>query len=163
MEQGFPMRNNLICWDSCVLIELIKGDNEARIHNILPIAESISKKQYGLIVSALVYVEVLESKMPSTDIKRFEGFMQNRKEVEIVAVDTQIARKARAIRDSGIENGKKISTPDAVHLATAIISGARYLHTFDHLLLSLNGEKEAEGIDITPCYASGITRSLFGN
>lgn len=157
------MRNNLICWDSCVLIELIKGDNQARIHDIVPIAKSISKKQHGLIVSTLVYVEVLESKMSSTDIKKFESFMQNRKEVEIVAVDTQIARKARAIRDSGIKNSKKISTPDAVHLATAIISGAGSLHTFDDILLSLNRTKEAEGIDITPCHASGITRSLFGN
>ena len=157
------MKGDLICWDSCVLIDWIKGDDPDRIPDITSIVQNITNKQYRLVVSALVYVEVLESTMPVEAIDKFERFIQNREEVEIIAVDIRVAKKAQTIRDFSRKNDKKISTPDAVHLATAIASGAKYLHTFDQHLLSLDGTKETEGVAITPCHIPGTNHPLFNN
>ena len=121
------MKGDLICWDSCVLIDWIKGDEPDRMPDITSIVQSITNKQYGLAVSALVYVEVLESKMSDGAIDKFERFIQNREEVEIIAVDIHVAKEAQMIRNHSLKNGKNISTPDAVHLATAIVSGCRLL------------------------------------
>lgn len=149
------MKHDLICWDSCVLIDWITGNNPDRIKNITPVIEGIESRQYRLVVSTLIYVEVLECTMPDGVIANFENFMKNVEEVEVATVDTHIAKKAQTIRNLCRKNGKKISTPDAVHLATAIVSGATSLHTFDGVLLSLNETNEAEGVAITRCHAPG--------
>ena len=155
------MKSDIICWDSCVLIDWIKGDEPGRMPDITSIVESITNKQYRLVVSALIYAEVLESAMPVGAINQFEDFMKNREQVEVVAVDIRVAKKAQMIRNMSHKNGKKIRTPDAVHLATAVVSKAEFFHTFDELLLSLNGTQEAHGVAITRCEIPGIMPSLI--
>jgi len=51
--------------------------------------------------------------------------------------------------------------PDAVHIATAIVSGAKIFHTFDEHLLKLNGKDEVEGLTITACDIPGTNMQLF--
>ncbi len=131
------MKNDLICWDSSVLIDHIKGDDKDRIKNIQM---------------------VVESAMPDGAIEKFRHFMQNREKIEIVAVDIRVAEKAQAIRN---RSRKSISTPDAIHAATAIVSRAKVFHAFDKSLLSLNGKDVVEGLAITACEISGMSASLF--
>lgn len=153
------MKKGLICWDSSVLISYMRGDEEEnRNRDMNSVVESIEKGFYKLVVSTLLYVEILESKMPGDSIKRFEKFMQNREKIEVVAVDIRVAKKAQVIR-----NSTKIKTPDAIHLATAIVSGAKLFHTFDKELLQLSGKGVVESIPITACYISGINRDLFNH
>ena len=97
----------------------------------------------------------MECKMPEQAIKRFEDFMKDRNLVEVFAVDTRIAKRAQALRNRLNEKGKKIETPDAIHIATAIISKAKQLHTFDEEILKLNGKDEVEGLVITDCDMQG--------
>ncbi len=111
--------------------------------------EAVESEAYRLAVSTLLYVEVLESTMPAPAIGQFEKFMQNRAMISIVAVDIRVARKAQMIRDTLRKKGESVSTPDAVHIATAIVSGAQFFHTFDDRLLRLNGKSEVDGLAIT--------------
>lgn len=119
---------------------------------------SIERGTYKLAVSTLIYVEVLERTMPEDAIEQFKKFMQNRQTLEIVAVDIRVAEKAQTIRN---KSSKTIRTPDAIHVATAIVCGAKLFHTFDEELLRLNGKDEVENLMITPCNVPGISRSLF--
>ena len=84
--------------------------------------------------------------------------MQNRKQVEVVTIDIRVAQKAQLIRNN---SRKKLSTPDAVHIATAIVSGAKLFHTFDDGLLQLSGKDEVDGLTITPCDIPGTGPTLF--
>ena len=152
------MKNDLICWDSSVLIDHIKGNDKDRIKNINMVVESIEQGRHRLVVSTLVYVEVLESAMPDGAIEKFRHFMQSKEKVEIVAVDICVAEKAQVIRN---RSRKSISVPDAIHVATAIVSRAKVFHTFDKSLLSLNGKDVVEGLAITACEISGMSASLF--
>ena len=153
------MKKDLICWDSSVLISWIRGDEIAdKRRAIETVVNSIERGTYKLAVSTLIYVEVLERTMPAGAIEQFKKFMQNRQTLEIVAVDIRIAEKAQAIRN---KSSKTIRTPDAIHVATAIICGAKLFHTFDDLLLRLNGKDEVEGLMITPCDVPGKSHYLF--
>ena len=153
------MKKDLICWDSSVLISWIRGDEIAdKRRAIETVVNSIERGMYKLAVSTLIYVEVLERTMPEGAIAQFKKFMQNRQTLEIVAVDIRVAEKAQAIRN---KSSKTIRTPDAIHVATAIVCGAKLFHTFDDALLRLNGKDEVEGLMITPCDIPGKSRSLF--
>ena len=111
-----------------------------------------------LVVSTLLYVEVLESRMPAGAIEQFKKFMQNRQTVEIMAVDIRVAERAQAIRNN---SSRVLSTPNAVHIATAVLSGAQLFHTFDDDLLRLSGRDEVHGLTITACEIPGTNLSLF--
>lgn len=153
------MRKELICWDSSVLISWIRGDESPdRIRAMRAVVESVESGSYKLAVSALLYVEVLESTMPSHAIGQFKKFMQNRQKVEIITVDIRVAEKAQSIRN---KSQKKIHVPDAVHIATAIVIGAKLFHTFDDGLLQLSGRDEVDGLTITPCDIPGMGPALF--
>ena len=153
------MKKDLICWDSSVLISWIRGDEIAdKRRAIETVVNSIERGTYKLAISTLIYVEVLERTMPEGAIAQFKKFMQNRQTLEIVAVDIRVAEKAQVIRN---KSSKTIRTPDAIHVATAIVCGAKLFHTFDDALLRLNGKDEVEGLMITPCDIPGKSRSLF--
>lgn len=154
------MKKDLICWDSCVVIAWIK-EEPARMKAIEPVVKNLEAGYYNLIVSLLVYPEVLESRMSHEAITKFERFMQNREALGIFAVEQRVVKKAQTIRNRTPESAKIISTPDAIHVATAIVSGANMLHTFDKGLLSLNGKAQVEGLTITACDVPGMQRSLF--
>lgn len=84
------MTQNVICWDSSVLISLIRGDeDENRNRSIRFVIEQVEARSYKLVVSVLLYVEVLERTMPGHAIEQFNRFMQNREMIEILAVDIQ--------------------------------------------------------------------------
>ncbi len=154
------MREALICWDSSVLISWICGDEgEDRNRSMNAVVENVERGAYKLAVSTLLYVEVLERRMPPHAIEQFERFMQqNRQMIEIIAVDIRVAKKAQTIRN---KSSTTISTPDAIHVATAIVRRAKLFHTFDDDLLKLSGEGLVEGLTITACQIPGTTPRLF--
>ena len=66
--------------------------------------------------------------------------------VRNVAVNLGIAKKAQDIRN----RMPSLKTPDAIHIATAIVSEAIVFHTFDKQLLNLNEKDEVDNLKITP-------------
>src|SRR5262249_38418980 len=74
-------------------------------------------------------------------------------------VDPPIARKARSFRERVLaETSKVLTTPDAIHLATAAIYGAHEVHTLDDGqkqekaryigIVELNGKPCVDGLAI---------------
>ena len=153
------MKDDLICWDSSVLISWLRGDEDAdRNRATRAVVQHVESGTSRLVVSTLLYVEVLESRMPAGAIEQFKKFMQNRRMIEIIAVDIRVAEKAQAIRNISSRN---LKTPDAVHIATAILSGAKLFHTFDEGLLRLGGTDDVDGLSITACEIPGMNLPLF--
>lgn len=144
------MKKELICWDSCVVIAWIK-EEQGRMEAIESVVKNIQSGYYRLIVSWLVYPEVLARSMSTQAIRKFELFMQREEEIDIIPVERLVAQKAQEIRNRTPENKTIMSTTDAIHVATAIVGGANMLHTFDNDLLSLNGKAQVERLTITAC------------
>ena len=146
------MKEDVICWDSSVFISWLRGgEGEDRDRAIRSLVERVEAGDYKVVVSTLLYVEVLERNMSERAMEQFKKFMQNRAMISIVAVDIRVARKAQMIRDTLRKKSENVSTPDAVHIATAIVSEAKFFHTFDERLLRLNGKSEVDGLAITAC------------
>ena len=148
----------LIYWDSVVLIDWLKGPKASseRIQPIRSVIDCVEQGTHKLVVSTVIYVEVLASRMSGDAIQKFQDFMKNRRNIEIIAVDIPIAKKAQEIR-----NNTHLKVPDAIHAATAIIIGARLLHTFDKDLLKLSGQSKIDNLVITECIIPGVTSSIF--
>ncbi len=144
------MKKEIICWDSSVLISHLGGDrgkNPERKGIISPVVSAIEKGSHELLVSALLYTEILECKMPDRAIIKLDQFLQNESLVTVMAVDIKVAKKAQSIRNKKLS----VKTPDAIHLATAIIGKASVFHTFDGRLLRLSGKSVVERLAITAC------------
>lgn len=109
------------------------------------------------MTSVLTTTEVLQSKLPAGMETLFLGIM---KRINSKGVDSKIARLAHDLRDwyaqrSDQYEGKTLSTPDALHLATAIMYRADEFHTFDGKngrnslgLLPLSGNVGGHGLKI---------------
>lgn len=165
MGQRHSVKSKLICWDTSVLIEWIKGEGKVndksqkdKVSKIRTVVDYLESNSCKIVFSTLVYTEVLEGTMSEQAVVNFKNLMANREIVEILAVDIRVAEKAGTIRN---KSQKKISAPDAIHIATAIISGAEAFHTFDKKLLRLNGKDEVNKLAITDCDISGMTLSMF--
>lgn len=139
-----------ILWDTCVLISWIKGipEDQEEIDAAENVLRHEEKKLCRLIFSTLIYPEVRKTSedMPPDTDEILGQFFRDIARRPVIAVDTTIARKAQEIR-----NKTKLETPDAVMVATAIVSGASALHTFDKEILQLSEKPEAQGIAITKC------------
>ncbi|MDA8014942.1 MAG: PIN domain-containing protein [Gammaproteobacteria bacterium] len=145
------MSKKLICWDSSVFIDWLR-DEESTNPERLPLIQSVIEKaengECQLLASALVLVEVLEKATPGGGMGKFENLLGSSRIVRAIPANVFVAQKARKIRNHFYPD-KKISVPDAVHIATAIVSKADVLHTSDDRLLSLNGAPEVDRLAIT--------------
>ena len=157
------MSKGIICWDADVMISLIGGDSSEeeekvkdRMQKIQTAMSLVERGDYGIIVSTLIYPEVLATDMLPDAIKKFDDVMKNKEVIKAVTVNIQIAKRAQKIRNAI----RSVQTPDAIHLATAVVSGAKFFHTFDEKLWRLDGSDEVEGLAITDCTIPGTTGTL---
>lgn len=122
-------------WDTCLFLAWIK-DEERKSGEMDGIREVIArhkKREVKILTSALTTVETLQSRLPVGMDRIFGDLM---KRIERVGIDTKVAAMAHDIRDYYVKNaseygGKTVSTPDAIHLATAILYRVTEFHTFD--------------------------------
>lgn len=147
-------------WDTTVLISWLCEDQSAPLANIAMVVKEIDDKQANLILSVTTYSEVLESKYSAAQLDLLDRFMR-RSNVIPIDTTTPIATKAAKIRDRGLQDGRKIKTPDATVIAAAILHKANVLHSLDKGMLSLSGSSTVDGLAIVkPCLLSG-QGSLF--
>ncbi|MDQ3562992.1 MAG: PIN domain-containing protein [Pseudomonadota bacterium] len=130
MRSGKP----LLYWDTSVLLAWIK-DEPNEMEGVNDIAHGIHKNHYILLTSAITLTEVLESTLTDEARIKFNDLFK-RKNCQMVAADLRITQLASQIRDyyqrqKSVDGLPSLSTPDAIHLATAIHYAVKEFHTFD--------------------------------
>lgn len=145
-------------WDSCSFIAWIdggKGHPKDVIDGLDAIAKEVTENRATLCTSVVTETEVLEGKLTPDQVTKFQNLFKRRNVIRI-SVDHRIARKASEVRNYYHQRSIKISTPDAQHLATALIYGVDEFNTLDgngerkrpNQLLRLNGNVAGEPLHI---------------
>ena len=137
-------RKPIYYWDSCIYIGWLKKEPSAWLDG----AEAIMKRNYEkknvIITSVITQIEVLESKLNVEQEKIFQELFSPEDHIQH-EVSPAVMRKARVLRDhfltSNPDKKTNLATPDAIHLATALIHNAQEFHTNDH---GKKKEKETE-------------------
>jgi predicted nucleic acid-binding protein len=133
-------------WDTCLFVSWLADEQRpsGEMDGVREVISRVKKRDASLVTSALTLAEVLPSKYPTGVYNLFDDLLK-RTTIRVVSVDRKIAKMAGDLRAHYEKEGKNLTTPDAIHLATAIINGVTEFHTFDNGkkkglgLLSLNG------------------------
>lgn len=131
--------NPLYYWDTCLFLAWLKDENRGsgEMAGVREVIDKHRKRDVRLMTSVLTSVEVLSGKIPAGMDTLFSGLL---KRLTRVSMDTKIAALAHDLRNHYANNGgTKLKTPDAIHLATAILFRADEFHTFDDALIALSG------------------------
>ena len=122
-------------WDTCLFLAWIKDEDRksGEMDGVREVIARHRKREVKIITSTLTTVEVLQSKLP-VGMDRLLGDLMKR--IVRIGVDAKVAALAHDIRDyyarnASLNAGKTVSTPDAIHLATAILYRVSEFHTFD--------------------------------
>jgi predicted nucleic acid-binding protein len=118
-----------LCWDSCVYISLLTGENRTpeEMKNLYAIENLVNQGRAVAFSSTVALVEVLECHLTPEQVAKFKGLIGN-PDTPFLPVDTKVAELAHEIRS--YYKGA-ISAPDAIFLATAIHYEATAFHTYD--------------------------------
>lgn len=126
-----PGNTPVFYWDACLFLAWLK-DEERKAGEMDGVREVIgrsNRREVKIITSVLTSVEVLSSKIPAGMDTLFNGLL---KRINRVSTDVKVASLAHDLRNHyAATGGKNLSTPDAIHLATAIMYRAEQFHTFD--------------------------------
>lgn len=122
-------------WDTCLFLAWIKDEQRSSgdMDGVREVIDRSKRREVKIITSTLTSVEVLQSRLPAGMERLFNDFM---KRIQRIGMDSKVAAMAHDIRDYYQQNkdqngGKLLATPDAIHLATAIMYRATEFHTFD--------------------------------
>lgn len=140
-------------WDTCILLAWIKNERRqpGQMEGLRNAAKMVYVSKAFLITSVISYVEIFEADLSPEQQTKYRDLFK-RHNCLPQSVTSRIAERASRMRYESLEpgpNGRRISTQDAVHLATALLYKADEFHTFDGLgenkrsgrpLLPLNGE-----------------------
>src|SRR2546427_4003800 len=125
MKSGKPV----IYWDTCVFIAWLKEERDkwppAIWQGIQDVADLAQIGQAILVTSTLIRTEVFLGTLTLEQKQKFAGILR-RTNAQEVAPHMRITDRASAIREK-----HKIKTPDAIHLATAILYDVDEMHTMD--------------------------------
>ena len=123
-------------WDTCLFLAWLKDEERpsGEMDGVREIIERSKRREVKIVTSVLTKVEVLDGKIPVGMESLFSGLL---KRIHPLSMDIKIAQVAHDLRNYYSVNrakfgGKILSTPDAIHLATAIIYRVTEFHTFDH-------------------------------
>lgn len=133
-----PGSGPIYYWDTCMFLAWLK--NEARqpgeMDGVREIIERSHRRDCKLMTSVLTTVEVLQAKIPAGVDTLLTGLM---KRMLRVGIDTKVAQLAHDIRNQYAKEDRSLKTPDALHLASAILHRADEFHTFDQQLIDMSG------------------------
>ncbi|MBT6228234.1 MAG: PIN domain-containing protein, partial [Candidatus Scalindua sp.] len=146
----------IIYWDTCVWISLL-GNSKCQAFEqagIDDVIRMVDDNEVTLITSVITRVEILKGKLTDDIADKYLDTLENNPNIEEIEVHRYIAQKAHEIRSYYRKQGSNISTPDVLHIATAITGMADEMHTFDgggkkRGLLDYNGEEGVGNLLIT--------------
>lgn len=122
-------------WDSCIYLAWLQKETvhgQAHLDAIAQISQDNSDRKNIIITSVIVYIEVLSAKIGQENEQLFRKSFRSQCHIPY-DVDPAIALRAREFRENLLKTpkGRHLSTPDAIHLATATIYKADEMWTFD--------------------------------
>jgi predicted nucleic acid-binding protein len=134
----------LLAWDSCTFLAWFNDEEDKPLAVIDYLLRQIADGKASLLISAISCVEVLDQAGTSDAGTKFKQFAI-RPNVIRASADWRIAEKAAEIRQkvtAEVAAGRMargVKAPDALIVATAVVYRATELHTFDPVLLGLDG------------------------
>jgi predicted nucleic acid-binding protein len=143
-----------IAWDSCVFLAWFQGEEDKPLGDIEELLKDIADARITLVVSAIVGAEVLDRAGQNPVRTQFREFIR-RTNVIGANADFRVAEIAADIREKAVSAQarglilKGVKAPDALIVATALVYRVDVLHTFDPVLLGLNGSTIVDGLRIT--------------
>ena len=147
-----------ICWDSCNWIAIINNECAIKkkngvIENRFAMCNSVLKHaqqgSFKIVVSELTLTEVSKGPHAKTTKQGQLPAFLNHPFILVVPVYKNIDLRAQALQGSVVGN---LQYNDAVHIVTAQYANAEKFHTFDRLLLNLDGAiKNDNGNKIKIC------------
>lgn len=139
-------------WDACIFIAWITDEKvpprqPGEMEGLAEIVDEIDRGQSTLVTSAITLTEVLESTLTAEQRHQFELAMK-RPTTVVMNVDMRVGQLSSDIRDYYRQRGLSVKTPDAIHLASAILARVDALHTFDPDLLRFDGNVAGRAIAV---------------
>jgi hypothetical protein len=158
----------IIYWDACIFLAWLKDEPcEAGVmEGIEETVKRVHDNEVVLITSIMTQTEVLESKMPKDAQTKFDNVFK-RRNVVWINHDTRVGKLSHDIRDYYAQRAISLSSPDSVHLASAILYQADVFHTLDGSgkkkrghLLPLDGNVAGHKLKIAKPYKSQLSLKL---
>ncbi len=166
--------NPLYYWDPCIFLAWLQDEQRktGEMDSVREVIERTKRREVRLMTSVLTFTEVLSSKIPVGMDTLFKDLLNR---ISKQGIETKIAMLAHNLRDYYVQKaveheGKTLSTPDALHLATAILYRADEFHTFDESsgrnslgLLPLTGNVAGHNLTICKPIARNPELDLRGS
>ena len=158
----------IIYWDACIFLTWLKNEpcEPGVMEGIEETVRRVHNNQEILTTSIITQTEVLESRLTKDASTIFENIFK-RKNVEWINHDSRVGKLSHFIRDYYDQKSIKLSTPDCVHLASAILYGASVFYTLDGSgkkkrghLLPLNGNVAGHKLKIEKPYNKQLSLDL---
>lgn len=142
------------CWDTSVFLAWLNREENKPLADIDLLIDDIHAKKANLVMSVTTYSEMLTTKHTPEQLEMFNKFLM-RRNIQRVPVTFGIAQKAAEVRSRGETipdqqgNIRKIKTPDATIIATAIVYKVTALHSCEPKHHRLSRSEIVDGILIT--------------
>jgi predicted nucleic acid-binding protein len=152
----------VVYWDTAVWLAWLLGErhwSETVIAGIEDVILNLENSKLQLLTSSITRSEIFQGRL-TTDQKNLWTSMMRRSDVLAIAADDRVNDRSSAIREYHQSRGVKILTPDAIHLATAVLYKADEFQTMDGLdktgkprrILALNGDVGGYPLFVTHPY-----------
>ena len=135
MTQLDFLRGATVGLDTAPLIYFVER-NPTYFEAVTPFFEALSAGNIQVITSVISLLEVLVHPIRDEDtvlVQRYRSILLNNSEIRTYSVTPEISEEAARIR----AYNPGVQPPDAIHLATAVVAGARYFLTNDTALPEL--------------------------
>ena len=169
--------NPILYWDTCVFLVWLKNElhrAQGDMQGVVDCLNKFKRREISIATSVLTLTEITVAKIPAGADNMLETTMQ-RTNFTKIGVDIKIARMARDLRNYYLVrpefNGKTLSVPDSIHLASAIVYRVTEFNTFDEKdgardktlgLMQLSGNVGGHNLVIRkPPEGDGASGSLF--
>lgn len=131
----------IIGWDSCIFLAWLQDEKReiGVMEGIEEVVRKVHNNEVILLTSQMTKIEVLEGRLTLEAQKKFEEVF-NRRNCQMVDITSRVSEKSHFIRNYYDQKGIKLSSPDSIHLATAIIYKADEFHTLDGSGKKRNGD-----------------------
>ena len=128
-------------WDANAFLSFFQ-EVPGQVVSCRQVLEAVERGEATIVTSALTLTEVVyikgRVKMTSKDEDLIEGMFE-KPYIVLIDVDRRTAENARHL----LWRFASLKPKDAIHVASALITKANALHTFDEGLLKLNGKIES--------------------